>query len=230
MLRGYFAAITLPDSPGKAFLTRLTTYSLFTARQTLLPTYPSPHRPQIRYVLSLLDNSLSQPHPKPESRASLFTQNLIIIDDVPEADLLAHLTPACDWIERCLANNDGNVLVHCHMGQSRSAAVVVAYLMRRENIGVERAIERVKRRRSVVRVNVGFWKQLGLWEGMGYDVWEEEVIGEGDEGIVAPDLTGGQGETVVVGQKVIRRRKEAYETWRGEQERRTKRFLENLGG
>lgn len=115
------------------------------------------------------------------------------------------------------------------MGQSRSAAVVVAYVMRKEKIAVERAIERVKRRRSVVRVNVGFVKQLGLWEGMEYDVWEEEVVGQNNGGVVAPDLVGGQGETVVVEKKVVKRRKEAYETWRSEQERRTKKFLENLG-
>lgn len=110
------------------------------------------------------------------------------------------------------------------MGQSRSAAVVVAYVMRKERLSVERAIERVKRRRGVIRINVGFVKQLGLWEGMGYDVWEEvEVV----DGVQVPDLAGRDGE-MVAAKKVVKRRKEAYEGWRGEQERRTKRFLENL--
>lgn len=112
------------------------------------------------------------------------------------------------------------------MGQSRSAAVVVAYVMRKEKLSVESAIERVKRRRGAVRVNVGFVKQLGLWEGMGYDVWEE--VEEEGGAVVVPDLVTREEGEVVRARKVVRRRKEAYEGWRGEQERRTKRFLENL--
>lgn len=209
--------------------------SLFTARQTLLPTYPSPHRPHVKYVLSILDNSITQPYPKPASRASQFEQRLIILDDTPDADLLAHLADACDWIDACRARADGAVLVHCHLGQSRSAAVVVAYVMRADRVPLARALERVRRRRAVVRPNPGFVAQLELWEGMAYDVWEDvEVEVEVDVAAVDCDKQN-ENESAsdpVVDQPqpkhTVRRRKQAYDTWKTEQEKRTKRFLENL--
>lgn len=123
------------------------------------------------------------------------------------------------------------------MGQSRSAAVVIAYVMREYNIDVDRAIDRVKHQRSVVRPNVGFVQQLRLWKEMGYEVWEEvevDVDGEGKEevvGRVVGEDGKDTGEKVVRVEKVIkkvRRRKEAYEGWKKEQEKRTKRYLDNL--
>lgn len=123
------------------------------------------------------------------------------------------------------------------MGQSRSAAVVIAYVMREYNIDVDRAIDRVKHQRSVVRPNVGFVQQLRLWKEMGYEVWEEvevEVEGEGQEevmGRVVGEDGKETGEKVVRVEKVtkkVRRRKEAYEGWKKEQEKRTKRYLDNL--
>lgn len=113
-------------------------------------------------------------------------------------------------------------MVHCHMGQSRSAAVVVAYVMRQDNIDVERAIDRVKRRRPVVRPNEGFVKQLRLWKEMGFDVWEEVDI-EVDEEM---EVDGEKKVEKIV--KKVRRRKEGYEGWKKEQEKRTKRYLDNL--
>lgn len=111
------------------------------------------------------------------------------------------------------------------MGQSRSAAIVIAYVMRQDNIDVDRAIDRVKRRRPVVRPNVGFVQQLRLWKEMDFDVWEEVDVEVNEE----VDVVGENGEKRV--DKVIkkvRRRKEGYEGWKREQEKRTKRYLDNL--
>jgi hypothetical protein len=54
----------------------------------------------------------------------------------------------------------GSVLVHCEQGISRSATVVIAYLMRYHNMPIDEAYGVCKTRRHKVNPNQGFWKQL----------------------------------------------------------------------
>ena len=58
----------------------------------------------------------------------------------------------------------GSVLVHCHFGVSRSATVVLAYLMHRCRIPLKQAHNLVQQRRSQIQPNKGFWKQLRTFE------------------------------------------------------------------
>lgn len=51
------------------------------------------------------------------------------------------------------------VLVHCVMGRSRSATLVLAYLMMKHSLSVVDAIEQVRQRRCILP-NHGFLKQL----------------------------------------------------------------------
>lgn len=51
------------------------------------------------------------------------------------------------------------VLVHCVMGRSRSATLVLAYLMMKHSLSVVDAIEHVRQRRCILP-NHGFLKQL----------------------------------------------------------------------
>jgi len=47
--------------------------------------------------------------------------------------------------------------------------------MRTRKIGRDAALGIVRKERERVRPNAGFWEQLGIWEGCGYEVWE--VVG-----------------------------------------------------
>ena len=51
------------------------------------------------------------------------------------------------------------LLVHCVMGRSRSATLVLAYLMIQKRMRLVEAIDQVKRRRRILP-NWGFLKQL----------------------------------------------------------------------
>ena len=53
----------------------------------------------------------------------------------------------------------GKVLVHCVMGRSRSASLVLAYLMMEQGLSVVGAIEHVRQRRCILP-NHGFLRQL----------------------------------------------------------------------
>lgn len=59
----------------------------------------------------------------------------------------------------CPSVSTGKVLVHCAMGRSRSATLVLAYLMIYKNMTVVDAIEQVSRHRCIMP-NRGFLKQL----------------------------------------------------------------------
>lgn len=56
------------------------------------------------------------------------------------------------------SNNQNRVLVHCAMGRSRSATMVIMYLMRKFEIDWNLALDIVKMRREIIDPNEGFLK------------------------------------------------------------------------
>ena len=84
--------------------------------------------------------------------------------DIPSEDLLSNFPRALSFIKA--GQEMGVVLVHCYHGKSRSAALVLAFLMAKYRLGVDEALALLKRKRSVVSPNPGFMAQLRLWEAM----------------------------------------------------------------
>lgn len=162
-------------------------------------------------MLSVLDNSVAQPKPQ-ALNANDFVQKLIILDDTVDEDLLAKLGEACDWIDECISSNDGGVLVHCLIGQSRSASVVIAYIMRKEKLDFEAALAKVKRKRGIVKPNEGFQKQLRLWAEMEYGILEA------DTNAVEEQSDAEDGRQLI-------KMKEVYLKWKEEQRKRVQGVL-----
>ncbi|XP_041753189.1 dual specificity protein phosphatase 26 [Coregonus clupeaformis] len=73
-------------------------------------------------------------------------------------DMSVNFQTAADFIHRALSEG-GIVLVHCAVGVSRSATLVLAYLMLRQNLTLVDAICAVKDNRGVIP-NRGFLRQL----------------------------------------------------------------------
>lgn len=59
---------------------------------------------------------------------------------------------------------DSRVLVHCKMGISRSASVVIAYAMKAFNMSLDEAVAAVKKKRSCIKPNQAFCAQLKTYE------------------------------------------------------------------
>ncbi|KAJ7490829.1 protein-tyrosine phosphatase-like protein [Mycena latifolia] len=79
------------------------------------------------------------------------------------AELRRQLPVLCNWIKTALARNQP-VLVHCHAGMSRSASVVIAYLIREQGMSYDEAAQFVWARRKCIAPNPGFVEALRQWE------------------------------------------------------------------
>ncbi|XP_013995803.1 dual specificity protein phosphatase 26 [Salmo salar] len=84
--------------------------------------------------------------------------------DTPSFDMSVNFYPAAEFIHRALSSG-GKVLVHCAVGVSRSATLVLAYLMIRQNLTLVEAIKAVKDHRGVIP-NRGFLRQLNGLDGI----------------------------------------------------------------
>eukprot|EP01062_Namystynia_karyoxenos_P063074 TRINITY_DN55898_c0_g1_i1.p2 TRINITY_DN55898_c0_g1~~TRINITY_DN55898_c0_g1_i1.p2 ORF type:complete len:248 (+),score=76.45 TRINITY_DN55898_c0_g1_i1:91-834(+) len=79
----------------------------------------------------------------------------IALADSTEEPIAAVFQRAWDFIERGRASG-GKVLVHCSRGISRSATLVISYLMRHQGLGLDAAFAVVQRARPCVDPNLGF--------------------------------------------------------------------------
>lgn len=80
-------------------------------------------------------------------------------DDNPFFDLSVHFLPVARYIRDALNIPRSRVLVHCAMGVSRSATIVLAFLMIFENMTLVDAIQTVQAHRDICP-NSGFLRQL----------------------------------------------------------------------
>lgn len=97
----------------------------------------------------------------PDYFPTYFQYKNIRIHDVPGADITPHLDTITYEIHRYLETHPNQtVFVHCFMGASRSASVVLAYLMRYHGVSFIDALHTVKEKRPVVNLNIDFANQL----------------------------------------------------------------------
>lgn len=80
--------------------------------------------------------------------------------DSPSYNILQALQECGEFIDECLRQPKGNVLVHCFAGRSRSVTIVVAYLMTRLGMSLTDASIAVTRCRVLAKPNPGFIVQL----------------------------------------------------------------------
>ncbi|GIY04056.1 protein phosphatase Slingshot, partial [Caerostris darwini] len=91
-------------------------------------------------------------------------QNIRVYDD-ESTEILHYWDKTYRYIRR--AKDEGSkVLVHCKMGISRSASVVIAYVMKAYDWDLQRALEFVKTKRGCIKPNSGFLKQLEIYQGI----------------------------------------------------------------
>lgn len=83
--------------------------------------------------------------------------------DTPDQNLSQYFSVCNDFIHAARLR-EGNVLIHCLAGMSRSVTVAVAYIMTATNLNWKEALKVVRAGRAVANPNVGFQTQLQEFE------------------------------------------------------------------
>ncbi|KAM7370716.1 hypothetical protein PAMP_010241 [Pampus punctatissimus] len=82
-------------------------------------------------------------------------------DDSPSFDLSRYFFPSAEYIQNALDSAGARVFVHCAVGVSRSASLVLAYLMIHHHYTLLEAINKVKEHRAVAQTKSSLLK-LGI--------------------------------------------------------------------
>lgn len=90
-------------------------------------------------------------------------KHIVKVDDNVHANIAQHFQGCINFIDQQLANNK-NVLVYCKQGVSRSASIIIAYLMAKTRATFHTTLAYVKSRRQQALPNKAFIKQLQDFE------------------------------------------------------------------
>ena len=85
------------------------------------------------------------------------------INDMPSFQIIPFFEKATSFINNAHLNN-GNILVHCQLGISRSTTCVIAYFIKYLGYTAMDALTFIKRKRPQVMPNFGFLQQLNKYE------------------------------------------------------------------
>lgn len=121
------------------------------------PAFLSSYR--VTHVLSVMPDNIYRP--PPSALAVQPARLQIRVEDLPFAELAAHLPSTTSWIWNALSSDsEARVLVHCAEGVSRSVSVVAAFLMASKGWTPTQAIDFIKSKRRIANPNFGFVQQL----------------------------------------------------------------------
>lgn len=124
----------------------------------------------IKYNL-MIGHSSEMPLPFPEE----ITYKFIELPDHHTALISEHFDECLDFIGEAVGNNSA-VLVNCWAGVSRSATIVIAFLIRTMCLNYLEAFETVRKARHWINPNKGFREQLMRWsESLGRDLSMDHV-------------------------------------------------------
>jgi atypical dual specificity phosphatase len=143
-------------------------------------------RLKITHIITVLE----EPVTFPKTARSLKLLHIPASDDV-NTDLLSFMDKTTEFIKEAIGTHkqekhqlgrassaeiadkrpvaldpeqENRVLVHCLAGMSRSATIVIAYLLATTPMTTDEATEFVRSKRSIIRPNYGFTKQLEQYE------------------------------------------------------------------
>jgi len=83
--------------------------------------------------------------------------------DKPDEDITRYFDETAEYIHEILSKGE-RVLVHCFAGKSRSTTIMISYLIKYHKMTVDQALKTIREKRSVAQPNMGFLKQLRLYE------------------------------------------------------------------
>ena len=107
----------------------------------------------IEKVLTVMDDG------RPRYREKDFVHKIFSVDDYSGENIIQYFGECLKFIK-----GDQKTLVHCMAGASRSATIVIAYLMWTLKMKFLDALEYTTKKRPIVYPNCGFKEQLKMFE------------------------------------------------------------------
>lgn len=118
---------------------------------------------QITHLLNATEDLFSPGDPRSEYISENFKSVLRIpLRDDDDEDISQYLSIAADFIESI--SEEEKILVHCHAGQSRSCALVIAWLIMKRSYTLKDAVTLVQKARPQAAPNAGYMNSLGQLE------------------------------------------------------------------
>ena len=110
----------------------------------------------IKKILTIADSP-----PEINDEKSFFIKKMVKVADFPNRNIIKYFGECLNFM-----NGEEKTLVHCRIGTSRSATIVIAYLMWKQNIKYEEAYNYVKNKRKRIGPNSGFKEKLKIFENL----------------------------------------------------------------
>ena len=107
----------------------------------------------IKKVLSLITNTQLLIYPQS------IEHKLIKINDLPRENIIKYFGECLFFI-----NDDKKILVHCYAGSSRSATIIIAYLMWKNQLDYIESCNLLQKIRPTIYPNYGFVRQLKMFD------------------------------------------------------------------
>ena len=111
---------------------------------------------EIKKILTISDSP-----PKINDEKSFFIKKMVKISDFPNRNIIKYFGECLNFM-----NGEEKTLVHCKLGTSRSATIVIAYLMWKQKMKYEEAYNYVKDKRKRIGPNYGFKQQLKIFDNL----------------------------------------------------------------
>jgi predicted protein tyrosine phosphatase len=112
---------------------------------------------RITHIVKLFPDSAE--YPGGEHHHKKVDYHVVDANDVPDFRLDKHFLGCLQFMQKAIKNG-GTILVHCHAGVSRSATIVLLHRMINHGQRLKDAMDHLRRSRSFVNPNAGFWSML----------------------------------------------------------------------
>eukprot|EP00889_Picochlorum_renovo_P002419 jgi/Picre1/29449/NNA_004837.t1 len=119
----------------------------------------------ITHILNATEDLFPPGDPRSTYIADTFdaTLRLPLRDDEDEP-IWDYFEEAAQFIQKSIDQKDKKILVHCHAGQSRSCALVIAWLILKRNLTLKDSVILVQQARPQAAPNSGYMNALGRLE------------------------------------------------------------------
>jgi protein-tyrosine phosphatase len=97
-----------------------------------------------------------------ENNTNITYKKIEIIDDA-ENHITEWIQNIIEFVDNKEINTENSLLVHCYMGSSRSASVILIILIYKYGFTFDEALTLIKSKRDIVNINTNFLEDIKIW-------------------------------------------------------------------